>query len=237
MSDEPVVVLEGVAKSYGPSPVLREVALTIMPGELVAIVGRSGSGKTTLLHIVGGLDRDYAGTARVLGTDLAQLDERRLAGFRNRHMGFVFQSFNLLEHLTCAENVALPAFFSRNGLPDGHRTIMARARQALDRVGIADKANTLPAQLSGGQKQRVAIARALFCQPTLLLADEPTGNLDSHTGQQIIELFQDLNRQGLTFLIVTHEERISQAAGRVVHLDDGHVVDGRRAPSARELNS
>ena len=224
-SDDKVVSLNGVTKYYGAAPVLHDVSLTMQPGELTAIVGRSGSGKTTLLHIIGGLDRQFSGAARVFGIDLAALSDSKLARFRNERVGFVFQSFNLLEHLSCVENVMLPAYFAHDPEGESHSRVMARAREALERVGIADKATALPAHLSGGQKQRVAIARALFRKPALLLADEPTGNLDSHTGRQIIELFQDLNREGLTLLIVTHEERISQAARRVIRLEDGRVVD------------
>lgn len=224
VTDEAVVSLNGVAKHYGAAPVLQDIALTIRPGELTAIMGRSGSGKTTLLHIIGGLDRQFTGAVRVFGTDLAVLSDAKLARFRNERVGFVFQSFNLLEHLSCEENVALPAYFAHDHEGESHARTMTRAREALERVGIADKAAALPARLSGGQKQRVAIARALFRKPALLLADEPTGNLDSHTGQQIIELFHDLNREGLTLLIVTHEERISQAARRVIHLEDGRMI-------------
>ena len=156
----------------------------------------------------------------MLGHDLHALDDARLAHFRNREVGFVFQSFNLLDHQTARENVKLPSYFADADDPDADR----RAVAALERVGIGDKAESRPAALSGGQKQRVAIARALYHQPKLLLCDEPTGNLDSETGQQIIELFRALNRDGLTLVIVTHEERVSSVASRVLRLDDGRLV-------------
>jgi putative ABC transport system ATP-binding protein len=207
-------------KRYGPTPVLRDVALTIDEGELVSLVGRSGSGKSTLLHILGGLDRRYTGAVEVLGHDLAALDDRGLARFRNSEVGFIFQSFNLLDHLTARENVALPSYFGAGATPAAR----ARADEALERVGVRDKADALPGELSGGQKQRVAIARALFAKPRLLLADEPTGNLDTETGGQIIELFRALNADGITLVIVTHEERVSAAARRVLRVDDGRIA-------------
>jgi putative ABC transport system ATP-binding protein len=212
-----VIRLESVGKSYGAQPVLREVSLAVEPGELLSLVGRSGSGKSTLLHIMGGLDRRYSGKASVLGHDLHALDDRRLARFRNREVGFVFQAFNLLDHLTARENVKLPVYFTEGDTPDAD----ARAVAALGRVGIGDKAESRPSALSGGQKQRVAIARALYHSPKLLLCDEPTGNLDSDTGAQIIELFRALNKDGLTLVIVTHEERVSSVASRVLRLEDG----------------
>jgi putative ABC transport system ATP-binding protein len=215
-----VIRLDGVIKQYANQAVLRGISLSVAAGELLSLVGRSGSGKSTLLHIMGGLDRRYSGRAEVLGHDLSALDERRLARFRNREVGFIFQSFNLLDHLTATENVELPSYFADGPSSDNGK----RALAALDRVGMADKARARPSQLSGGQKQRVAIARALFHDPKLLLCDEPTGNLDSDTGQQIIELFRALNRDGLTLVIVTHEERVSSVASRVLRLEDGGLV-------------
>jgi putative ABC transport system ATP-binding protein len=215
-----VIRLDGVTKSYGAQAVLRDVSLAVEPGELLSLVGRSGSGKSTLLHIMGGLDRRYAGKATVLGHDLHALDDARLARFRNREVGFVFQAFNLLDHLTARENVKLPTWFA--DAPDAGAD--KRAVEALAKVGIADKAESRPSALSGGQKQRVAIARALFHAPKLLLCDEPTGNLDSETGAQIIELFRALNKEGLTLVIVTHEERVSSVATRVLRLVDGNLA-------------
>jgi putative ABC transport system ATP-binding protein len=215
-----VIRLEGVDKRYGTQPVLRGVSLTVAPKELLSLVGRSGSGKSTLLSIIGGLDRRYSGEVQVLGHDLHALDDAALARFRNREVGFVFQAFNLLDHLTARENVSLPAYFADGPSPEAD----ARALTALERVSMADKADSRPSELSGGQKQRVAIARALFHQPRLLLCDEPTGNLDSDTGRQIIELFSQLNAGGLTLVIVTHEERVSSVASRVIRLEDGALV-------------
>jgi putative ABC transport system ATP-binding protein len=212
--------LADIRKRYGTQEVLRGVSLSVAEGELVALIGRSGSGKSTLLHVMGGLDRRFEGRAEVLGSDLAALDDKRLARFRSTEVGFVFQAFNLLDHLTVVENVTLPAYFADGPSPEATR----RALDSLGRVGVAELAGKRPGELSGGQKQRVAIARALYASPKLLLADEPTGNLDSETGREIIELFRTLNREGLTMLIVTHEERVSQAAGRVLRLDDGKLV-------------
>jgi putative ABC transport system ATP-binding protein len=214
-----VIRLDSVGKSYGAQPVLRDVSLSVASGELLSLVGRSGSGKSTLLHIMGGLDRRYSGKANVLGHDLHALDDGKLARFRNREVGFVFQAFNLLDHLTARENVKLPAYFT-----DGDNAgADERAVAALARVGIGEKAEARPSALSGGQKQRVAIARALYPAPKLLLCDEPTGNLDSDTGAQIIELFRALNKDGLTLVIVTHEERVSSVASRVLRLVDGRL--------------
>ena len=215
-----MIRLESVNKSYGAQPVLRDVSLFVEPGELLSLVGRSGSGKSTLLHIMGGLDRRYAGRASVLGHDLHALDDARLARFRNREVGFVFQAFNLLDHLTARENVKLPAYFADGDTAGADE----RAVAALARVGIGDKAESRPSALSGGQKQRVAIARALYHTPKLLLCDEPTGNLDSDTGAQIIDLFRALNKDGLTLVIVTHEERVSSVASRVLRLVDGRLA-------------
>jgi putative ABC transport system ATP-binding protein len=223
--DDPVIRLRDVRKSYGVGPgrteVLRGVSFDVARGELLALVGQSGSGKSTLLNIIGGLDRADDGQVEVLGLDYATTPERRLARLRNADIGFVFQSFNLLDHLTCLGNVTLPAMFSSDlGLDD------TRALEALRRVGMSDLARRKPPELSGGQKQRVAIARALFCQPTLLLCDEPTGNLDTRTGQEVIELFQEINRRdGVTLIIVTHERRVSSAATRVLSMRDGLLVE------------
>jgi len=170
--------------------------------------------------VLGGLDRRVEGRVEVLGRDLLALDDRALSQFRNRQVGFVFQSFNLLDHLSVVENVMLPAYFSDERDTDPHR----RAVDALARVGMADFAERRPGELSGGQKQRVAIARALFGRPRLLLADEPTGNLDAETGQEIIELFRSLVKDGLTLVLVTHEERVSQVATRLVRISDGALA-------------
>jgi putative ABC transport system ATP-binding protein len=221
-----IIRLADVKKTYGDGKaqqqVLRGVTLDIERGDFVALVGQSGSGKSTLLNIVGGLDTADSGGIVVDGQDYAKLDDKAQSKLRNERIGFIFQSFHLLEHLSVLENVTLPAFFS-GGKGDGE--VVARAHQALARVGLSEYAGRRPTQLSGGQKQRVAIARALFNKPVLLLCDEPTGNLDSETGRGVIELFQELNREGITLLIVTHEERVSQAARRVIRIADGLLVD------------
>jgi putative ABC transport system ATP-binding protein len=237
---DPIVKLTAVSKRYRSGKtmheVLHDVNLVVERGELLAIVGTSGSGKSTLLNVVGGLDRDFSGEVQVEGHDLSRLNDTQLSHLRNDKVGFVFQQFNLLEHLSCAENVAMPSIFSPTLIPDAHE----RACRALTRVGIGERAADLPANLSGGQKQRVAIARALFNQPPLLLCDEPTGNLDTKTGQQIIELFTALNREdGITLIIVTHESRVSSAAHRVVRLEDGRITTeigpvGIEGPRAKE---
>jgi putative ABC transport system ATP-binding protein len=225
VTDDLVIRLRDVRKSYGAGPgrtqVLRGVSFDVARGELLALVGQSGSGKSTLLNIIGGLDRADGGEVEVLGHDYATTPEHRLARLRNADIGFVFQSFNLLDHLTCLGNVTLPAMFSKEpGLDD------ARGLEALRRVGMSDLARRKPPELSGGQKQRVAIARALFCQPRLLLCDEPTGNLDTRTGQEVIELFREINRRdGVTLLIVTHEHRVSSAATRILSMRDGLLVE------------
>ena len=222
---QPMIQLRQLNKSYGNGrhalQVLQDVDLSVEPGELLAIVGTSGSGKSTLLNVIGALDPQFSGQALVAGHDLAALNDRQLSQLRNEQVGFVFQQFNLLEHLTCAENVALPAVFSHGG----SAPVEQRVHRALTRVGMADRMRDRPGSLSGGQKQRIAIARALLNDPPLLLCDEPTGNLDRTTGRQIIELFCELNAaDGVTLVIVTHEARVSSAAHRVIELEDGRVV-------------
>jgi putative ABC transport system ATP-binding protein len=219
-----VISLRGVTKSFrdGPRevPVLRGVDLEAAPGELIAVVGQSGSGKSTLLYVAGGLDGDFGGEALVDGASLRTMGEPQRAELRNRRIGFVFQSFNLLPGLTAVENVMLPGVL-RRGEP--FEPLRARAHAALARVGLAEKAVARPARLSGGERQRVAIARALLFRPPVLLADEPTGNLDAVTGAAVIALFEDLARTGAAVLVVTHEERVSRAAGRVLTLRDGRL--------------
>ncbi|MGH9885813.1 MAG: ABC transporter ATP-binding protein [bacterium] len=221
----PVVRLRDVTKSYGSggaaTQVLRGVSFDIDSGEFVALVGQSGSGKSTLLNIIGGLDQPDAGEVEVLGVDTQRASDAKRAQIRNGSIGFVFQAFNLLDHLTVLGNVTLPASFSRTA-----SDVEARGREALRRVGMSDLANRRPGELSGGQKQRVAIARALFNSPTLLLCDEPTGNLDSETGKGVIDFFRELNaRDGVTLLIVTHERRVSSVAKRVIAMRDGMLVE------------
>jgi putative ABC transport system ATP-binding protein len=220
-----VIRLRGIAKSFRDGeravPVLDGLDLDVSPGELLAVVGPSGSGKSTLLYLVGGLDGDFQGEAVVAGRSLAALSDRERAAFRNTEVGFVFQSFNLLPQLTALENACLPAWFAR--APGTRADVERRGREALARVGLGELAQQKPGRLSGGQRQRVAIARALFAGPRLLLADEPTGNLDAGTGEDIIRLFAGLARGGMTVLVVTHEERVSGAAGRVLRLAGGKL--------------
>ena len=223
----PVVRLRDVTKAYGTgaakAQVLRGVSFDIDKGELIALVGQSGSGKSTLLNIIGGLDRPDAGEVEVFGVDTQQADDAKLADMRNRSMGFVFQGFNLLDHLNVLHNVTLPAAFSRH---TKHEEVDDRGREALRKVGLSDFAHRRPGELSGGQKQRVAIARALFGSPQLLLCDEPTGNLDSDTGREVIDFFRELNaKDGVTLLIVTHERRVSSVAKRVIAMRDGMIVE------------
>lgn len=231
-ASEPVVVVRNLRKGYGDGrggdgDVLRGVSLTIGRGELLGLVGRSGSGKSTLLHILGGLDRGYSGEVQVFGRELKTLSDRELSRLRNEKIGFVFQSFHLLHHVSCLENVLLPSAFMARPRPAA--ALAEQAREALDRVGLADRAHARPSELSGGQRQRVAIARALLFRPELLLCDEPTGNLDAHTGQQIIDLFCRLNAEGQTMLLVTHELRVAQAAARILRIVDGQLEVGSEA--------
>jgi putative ABC transport system ATP-binding protein len=201
------------------------LSLDIAQGEFVAVVGRSGSGKTTLLNLLAGIDRPTSGTIRVVGANLGSLSETGLASWRGRNVGLVFQFFQLLPTLTVEENVMLPMDFARK-IPVGDRR--GRARQLLERVGIADQADKLPVTLSGGQQQRAAIARALANDPPLLLADEPTGNLDSVASDTVLELFAELNTEGRTIVVVTHERDIRSIVGREVTLVDGRVVEDER---------
>jgi ABC-type lipoprotein export system ATPase subunit len=225
VAQAPVVRLRDVTKSYGAgtakTQVLRGVSLDIAKGELVALVGQSGSGKSTLLNIIGGLDQPDAGEVEVLGTDTIAAGDARRARLRNQSIGFIFQAFNLLDHLTCLGNVVIPAAFSHDA-----KDVEQRGREALRRVGLSDFSGRYPGELSGGQKQRVAIARALFGSPSLLLCDEPTGNLDSETGKEVIDFFRELNdKDHVTLLIVTHERRVSSVAKRVIAMRDGMIVE------------
>jgi len=226
VAKDPIIRLTDVVKSYGSgagkTAVLRGVSLVVEKGESVALIGQSGSGKSTLLNIIGGLDAADSGGVEVVGLDYRRTTEALLARARNRDIGFVFQAFNLLDHLTCLDNVILPGVFS----PDDDGDAEERGMKALERVGLGTLAKRHPSELSGGQKQRVAIARALFNRPSLLLCDEPTGNLDSETGREVIEFFQELNRdEGVTLLIVTHEQRVSEAARRIIKIEDGAIVE------------
>lgn len=219
----PVVEVHDVRKNYqlGESQVhaLRGVSLTINSGDFVAIMGASGSGKSTFMNILGCLDKPTSGRYLLEGTDVSRLTKTELARIRNQRVGFVFQGFNLLGRTTALENVELPMLYSRVGKKESAR----RAREALALVGLAQREDHFPSQLSGGQQQRVAIARALVNKPRLLLADEPTGNLDSRTSVEVIEIFQKLNADGLTIILVTHEPDIAQFTKREVVFRDGQI--------------
>jgi putative ABC transport system ATP-binding protein len=232
-----MIRLRGVRKNYTTNKVVNEVLkgidLDIGAGEFVAIVGRSGSGKTTLLNIVGALDSQYEGSVEVDGKQLRDLDDTAVSSYRNQNVGFIFQSFYLLEHMTCLENVALPSSFARDDRVLTRPAALARAREVMEQVELSEKCDALPNTLSGGQKQRVAIARALFCKPNLMICDEPTGNLDIATAQSILALFRRLNEeQGITLVIVTHDTMISQACKRVIHIREGRIVEDGAEGSA-----
>lgn len=229
--DKPPTILKAAAvfKSYRAGAtkveVLKGVDLAVRQGEFVAVVGASGSGKSTLLHILGGLDRPDKGAVRFDGRDLNRMAARELNRFRGRMVGFVFQFYHLLDELNVLENVFLPAVVSRSvvGWLLGRRSARQRAAELLGQLGLRDRARHKPYQLSGGERQRVAIGRALMNQPRLLLADEPTGNLDSVTGNGILAVFEQLNRAGQTIVMVTHDERIARRAQRTITLEDGRI--------------
>ena len=202
---------------------LRGVSLAVERGEFIAIMGASGSGKSTLMNILGCLDRPTTGRYLLDGVDIAALDEPSLARIRSQHIGFVFQSFNLLARASALENVALPLVYAPAG-PSHRRDRLARARAALARYGLSQREANTPAQLSGGQQQRVAIARALINEPPLILADEPTGNLDSKSSEDIMRILKELNADGITIIMVTHEPDIAANAKRQIHMKDGKVV-------------
>ncbi len=230
MSETHAIQVSDVVKTYpltaGEFVAIDHLSLDIAHGEFVAIVGRSGSGKTMLLNLLAGIDRPTSGIVRAANADLGSLSEDGLAAWRGRNIGLVFQFFQLLPTLTVIENVMLPMDFARK-FPVGERR--GRARQLLERVGVADQADKVPATLSGGQQQRAAIARALANDPPILLADEPTGNLDSTTADAVLELFANLNADGQTIVVVTHERDVRSIAGRQVTLMDGRVVADERA--------
>jgi putative ABC transport system ATP-binding protein len=211
----------GMANGAGEGvEVLSDITLCIKRGEFVALQGTSGSGKSTLLHLLGLLDRPTSGTYRLLGRDVSGLDDDELSRLRNTALGFVFQSFYLVPYATALENVLLPGMYS--GLPQAE--LRQRALSLLDRVGLADRVHFKPANLSGGQQQRVAMARALLNDPELILADEPTGQLDSATSQEIMRLFAQVNETGTSIVLVTHDEAVAGKAGRVIRLADGHII-------------
>ena len=224
---EPIIEIENVTKVYqmGEMEVhaLRGVSLTVQAGEYVAIVGASGSGKSTLMNVIGLLDRPSSGSYRIRGTEASKLSKNHLADLRNREIGFVFQRFNLLARTSARQQVELPLFYAGVSNSEARQ----RALETLKRVGLGDRTDHRPDELSGGQQQRVAIARALVNRPHLLLADEPTGALDTKTGGEVLALFDDLNRQGITLVVVTHDWDVANRAERIITLSDGLIVEDR----------
>ncbi len=220
----PVIEMRGIGKIYRSGRLeveaLRDVDLDVADGDFVSVVGPSGSGKSTLMHLLGCLDRPTSGSYRLAGTDVSRLSDDELARVRNRTIGFVFQSFNLLPRTTALENVAMPLLYA--GVGRAERT--ARAREALERLALGDRMGHEPSELSGGQQQRVAIARALVTRPAILLADEPTGNLDSASGADVLALLHELNATGTTIVLITHDSDVAVAARRSVHVRDGLVT-------------
>jgi putative ABC transport system ATP-binding protein len=219
-----VIQTEALVKTYasGTNEVhaLRGIDLEVAKGEFIAIMGASGSGKSTLMNLLGCLDTATTGSYRLDGVSIEGLDKNALASIRNQKIGFVFQGFNLLPRTSALENVELPMLYDRSGRK---RDTKALAAAALERVGLADRVNHQPSELSGGQQQRVAIARALVTEPAIILADEPTGNLDTHTSIEVMSLFQELNEQGITIVLVTHEPDIAAYAKRIVEVRDGRI--------------
>lgn len=231
-----LIELRNICKTYHIGdiavPVLRGVSLAVSHGEFVALMGASGSGKSTLMNILGCLDRTTSGEYWLEGKEVSRLSADQRASMRNRKLGFVFQNFNLLPRTSALENVALPLSYTADHLSD--RESRRRSKEMLCRVGLQDRLEHEPSQLSGGQQQRVAIARALINHPALLLADEPTGNLDSHTSEEVLCLFEQLNKEGgLTIIVVTHDVTVARHARRVIHIHDGVIVDDESAAIAK----
>jgi putative ABC transport system ATP-binding protein len=226
------LLIENVSKTYGSGDIavqaLRGVDLRVERGDFVAVMGQSGSGKSTLMNLVGCLDVPTDGRYLLDGIDVARLDDYELAFIRNRKIGFVFQSYNLVPRTSALRNVELPLIYAR--VPKAERR--ERAQAALEAVGVAHRAHHVPSELSGGQQQRVAIARAIVTEPAIVLADEPTGNLDTQSGEEVMQIFEDLNRVGRTIVMITHEAGIAARAKRVVHLVDGRIESDRRTIAA-----
>ena len=230
---EEIIRLEHISKIYHPGEneirALSDVSLTIHKGEFVAIVGQSGSGKSTLMNLLGCLDTPSEGAYILEGSDVSTLSDHQLSAIRNRQIGFIFQGFNLIPSLTALENVELPLIYRGVGREERRRT----ARESLERVGLGNRIRHRPAEMSGGQQQRAAIARAIAAHPPILLADEPTGNLDSASGADVMEILRSLNRDGHTVILITHDSGIAATIDRVVHIQDGQIVsDGSRIPDS-----
>jgi putative ABC transport system ATP-binding protein len=229
MASDALVELRGITKVYGRGAAtieaLRTVDLDVRPGEFVGVMGPSGCGKSTLLHIVGCLDPPTSGAYRLALQDVSSLPEKELARIRATRIGFVFQSFNVIPQYSILENVAMPFLYQDRYVPDA----LERAERVLDRVGLSARCSHKPAELSGGEIQRAAIARALVIEPLLILADEPTGNLDSKTSEGVLDLFRELHERGVTLIVVTHDPHVASRCERIVHLADGRVVPGETA--------
>ena len=229
-----ILEMKNIRKSFGSGEsrveVLKGIDVELEKGEICVLLGPSGSGKSTLLNIIGGIDQPDSGTIVIRGEEMEQMNEKKLTQYRRVHLGYIFQQYNLLPKLSLIENVGVPLVYA--GVPRGERR--RRAAAALERVGLGDKLRNKPNQLSGGQQQRVSIARALAGRPAVILADEPTGALDSHTGREVLGMLQELHRQGNTVVLITHDNSIAVQAQRIIRLEDGHVVyDGdAHAPEA-----
>ena len=223
-----IIELNNVSKSYMmgevENQILKDVSLSIKEGEFASIVGPSGSGKSTMLHLIGALDRPTSGTVLVKNKDVSKMSDDDLAELRGSTIGFVFQSFNLIPRLSAAENVALPLMFSKKNNTNS-QTNKVKAEELLKKVGLGHRLNNRPSQLSGGEKQRVAIARALVNDPDVIVADEPTGNLDSETGKTVIQMLKDINDEGKTLIIVTHDDKIARSAEKRIKILDGRIVN------------
>ncbi|HEU5071635.1 MAG TPA: ABC transporter ATP-binding protein [Verrucomicrobiae bacterium] len=234
MAAAPIVSIRNLSKVYAQGEIqvtaLDNISLDIAGGEFLTLMGPSGSGKSTLLHIIAGIDRPTSGQCAVQGVEVTRLDESQLADWRNQNVGFIFQTFNLIPVLTAFENVELPLLLTRLG----RRERRQRVETALGLVGLGDRMHHLPKQLSGGQEQRVAIARALVTDPSLVVADEPTGNLDSHSAHDVLEVLRSLSRDaGKTVIMVTHDPKAAAFGSRSIHLEKGELLNGDGTPSAR----